>query len=1021
MRTLFTTLALLVSIGGVALTFITIRKPMKVRPNFDVIRIAISVVTIVVITTVSPIETAPVVAAVATALGLAGGFTIGRRAEIWTDDGKLWLKRAGIGLIVWGGSTVLLQAAMMANRADLVDLGRFGSWFGIGMQVGVFVGRMEPVALARAAAAASVAFAGWLSLPTPESADAQDDDTVDEPVDGADSDGGDASDDVDRWVLVGTDVAPMDGFTTFAHSPGSISATSDDERGYASSFTATYDPPPDVLIAGEELVMDVAVEGAITLGEVQRFSGLDVIQYSGRTWTDAAVGVGVNCYDPIGSEPLSCSEADSASGTFTWSIPASDFGGQLEIGVGALNCDCAIHYLYEFEAAAVPETAATTIDDDELTGGAGLDEIEDPDPFDEDEIALDPIESESVEPSTVSVAPFPELDDEEKVGAAGMAGTAAAAGLTIIESRGTRKRPDDLDGDDKPDPRDPDVGTKTDSWDPDGLYDPPEMDGEMILEQPGEADLESVGRTGSEFDDAIADWMQNLPPPGEGQSIDPLLDLMRAAAEQGEYWNRPFDPDELGRVWDALGAVADNPTEATAAELQEAIATLLDRQVGGMPTWLAAWAVRNPAAAAETIVRMGAAAYTGGASELALIPADVYRDISAAEAAAAARGERLDFGDRVLAGAKGQALGWFMDGAGRAWGANRAAAEGLEAAGDAVSGAGRAGREAVEEGFEAGAGAGRRAVDPDELAEQAARNTNPETWTNLDDVKPGTKIPPEHIRETGYTPQQAAELQRIAAEENAIIGTRTTNPDATRWIEGELADPKPVYVKPKTIDGLDEALGGPSAELKGQVGFFKPNEPPPGSSRELMDRYQTRLDQYHELKDTMAQMEAQGLVEVRNGVVYNPASGRPFAGDIDAVTILDKRTGRPLTGADYDRVVGRLKDSGAMLQHGAESNMVADIVRAKLSKLPYHERAAAFDEVYESAEKLAGKLNQNHLDGKEQVIWTTERGTFKGPQLGKLDGWQQMTRGDIPTRPVDTDAISTGLRSALTPLDHRDD
>ncbi len=1006
MRSVFTTLALLVSIGGVALTFITIRKPMRVRPNFDLIRIGIAVTTVVVITAVSPISTAPVVAVVATALGLAGGFTIGKRAEIWSDDGALWLKRAGIGLVVWGGSTVLLQAAVIANRTELVDLGRFGSWFGIGMQVGVFVGRMEPRALARATAAASVAAAGWLALPQPQSADAhvaQDDggSSESEPSSESDSDSGDAT--VDRWVLVDTDVAPMDGYTTVEHSPGSMSVTYDDGIGYVGLYTATYDPPPDVLEPGGTFESNVDVVGTLVQGDVQRFSGLSVIQYASHTWTDDAVGVSVDCYDPIGSEPLSCDDGDAASGTFTWSIPSGFEGATLELGVGALNCDCAIHYVYEFQPGTGADTATgvgddTAIDDQTLGELSGEDEDLFDDPTLTDEV-------ESADATTVVDDPlFPEIPDEEKVGAAGMAGTAAAAGLTIIEARGTRRRPEDLgDVDTDDDPKDPDIGTKTDSWDPDGLYDDvPEMGDEMIVDEPGEGDLESVGRSGSEFDDAIADWMKDLPPLGDDRGIDELLDMMMAAAEQGEYWNRPFDPAELGRVWDALGAAAENPGDATAAELQEAIASLLDRQVAGMPSWLAAWAVRNPAAAAETIVRMGAAAYTGGASELALIPTDVYRDITAAQRAAQARGEAFEFGDAVLAGAKGQAIGWVMDGGGRALGGARAAAEGMEAAGDAMAGA-------------------RRAVDPEELAEQAARNTDPGKWTSLDDVKPGTKIPPEYIRETGYTPKQAAELQRIAAEEGAIIGTRTTNPDATRWIENELADPKPVYVKPKTIDGLDEALGGPSAELKGQVGFFEPKKPPAGSSQELMDRYQTRLDQYNELKDTMAQMEADGLVEVRNGVVYNPETGRPFAGDIDAVTVLDKRTGQPMTGADYDRVVARLQDSGARLQHGAESNMVGDIVRAKLSKLPPHQRAAAYDKIYADAEKLAAKLNQNHLDGKEQVIWTTERGTYKGPQLSKLDGWQQMTRGDVPGRPLDTDAISTGLRSALTPLHHHDE
>lgn len=94
MRSAFAALVLAVSIGGVGLTFVTIRTPMRVRPNFDLVRLGIALVTIVVITAVSPIATEPGVAAAAVALVLGGGWMIGRRSDIWDDDGALWFRRA---------------------------------------------------------------------------------------------------------------------------------------------------------------------------------------------------------------------------------------------------------------------------------------------------------------------------------------------------------------------------------------------------------------------------------------------------------------------------------------------------------------------------------------------------------------------------------------------------------------------------------------------------------------------------------------------------------------------------------------------------------------------------------------------------------------------------------------------------------------------------------------------------------------------------------------------------------------
>ena len=554
--------------------------------------------------------------------------------------------------------------------------------------------------------------------------------------------------------------------------------------------------------------------------------------------------------------------------------------------------------------------------------------------------------------------------------------------------------------------RSSDAATLPDPVDPDA-----EMSDEMITDDEPPDD-ESIGRSGSEFEDELADYINGLPPPGEGLDIEPYLDWLGRmavkAAEQDAHWRRPFDPAELGRVWDALGGVADDPSAATADELRNAFADLLDRDVGGVPTWLVSWAARNPTAAAEMTVRMAAAWATGGASELVLIPWDVNRDITSARDAAVRRGEPFTFADGLLAGAQGQVIGLVVDGAGAAINApGRAAGETLAEV--AARTEARAAGETLEEGLES---LGRSAPDADDLVAASRRNTDPEGWRGMDNEPPGSKIPPEHIRQTGYTPEQARELQRVAAEHDVIIGTRETNLDSTRWIESGEAIPKPMEIKAKTINELDELIGGPPADKKGLVGFFEPTEPPMprDANPALWDRYDTRLDQWKQLEDEMSMMEGAGY-QVRDGVVhkvYPDDTIKPFAGDIDGVAILDGRTGAPLTGPRLQRVVEDLKNSGANLQHGVESSVVNDIVAHETAGLRRGSREynEAFDHAMDKATALADKLNQSHLGGNEQVFWTHERGHFRGPQLRRLGDWQQVAAGGLPTRPIDEGGVA---------------
>ena len=167
----------------------------------------------------------------------------------------------------------------------------------------------------------------------------------------------------------------------------------------------------------------------------------------------------------------------------------------------------------------------------------------------------------------------------------------------------------------------------------------------------------------------------------------------------------------------------------------------------------------------------------------------------------------------------------------------------------------------------------------------------------------------------------------------------------------------------------------------------------------------------------MAMMESAGY-QVRDGIVHSVTPGGkavPFAGDIDAVALLDGKTGKPLSGARYDEVVDELRNSGAMLQHGAETNVVNDIVAHETAGLVRHttEYSEAFDRAMNKATALGDKLNQNHLAGNEQVVWTTARGHYRGPQMRRLAEWQAVTRGEIPTRIMDPVEVAAMMRPVV--------
>lgn len=440
---------------------------------------------------------------------------------------------------------------------------------------------------------------------------------------------------------------------------------------------------------------------------------------------------------------------------------------------------------------------------------------------------------------------------------------------------------------------------------------------------------------------------------------------------------------------------------------------------GSLAGRLAEAMVRDP----EIPVRIGVAALTGGVSELVLLPVDAWRAMEEAADRKMAE-QNLELSDWDATKAVIKTGLWHIGGevagdlvgkavAGRAAG-KKAVAESSEAAARRAAGqtgddfvrrvnarlaAKRAAREAGEEVSDAAA---RR------VAGAVEQGTSPTTMPRDGWVRhyarPGEVIPANHLHETGITVRDARAAGRICADEGVEIGARTTNIDSMRHIRDGTALPKPVDVKAKTINQADVYLGADEAD-KGLVGLFKPTEPDMSKiPRELQDavtkRKAVRLREFTMAQDEgfLRLLKERGL-EIRGNKIIDVATGKPFAGDIDAVFVKDKATGKYLTdGPRYDRVMQRFQtDVGG--QHGSEMAVVRDITAPHRPGTPQHQ--AALDE----AVALRGKLQAAHTSGKEIVITFDADGAVRrGPDSINLTPGPD----EILVETADTVSGSTG-------------
>jgi hypothetical protein len=191
---------------------------------------------------------------------------------------------------------------------------------------------------------------------------------------------------------------------------------------------------------------------------------------------------------------------------------------------------------------------------------------------------------------------------------------------------------------------------------------------------------------------------------------------------------------------------------------------------------------------------------------------------------------------------------------------------------------------------------------------------------------------------SGMTRKHIDAANKIAAEENADLLIRSTTPYAEELIRTGRADPKPEYVKTKTIDERDLHL---NPDLKredlGKVGYFEPKPPkresfpkgPEGDAAfaDVESRYKQRKQEFADQRDHIDEhsgpdAEPGMKLVVEKGVVKKVlpnGTRRDITGDYDVFGVIDRSTGKPVTDpVKMERIFNRLKQE-LNIQHPWQS------------------------------------------------------------------------------------------------------
>lgn len=143
---IFAVVGLVVSLLGLLMALLLMRKETRIRPVMEFIRIGLAAVMAVV--SISLFARGAPAWAVVAALAGGGllGFLQGRNLSLRVDGDKVFAKRGVMALFAFAGGLVLIQIAGLLNRTGVIHLGIALSFASAAITVGLMVGRQPQFA-----------------------------------------------------------------------------------------------------------------------------------------------------------------------------------------------------------------------------------------------------------------------------------------------------------------------------------------------------------------------------------------------------------------------------------------------------------------------------------------------------------------------------------------------------------------------------------------------------------------------------------------------------------------------------------------------------------------------------------------------------------------------------------------------------------------------------------------------------------------------------------------------------------
>lgn len=170
---------------------------------------------------------------------------------------------------------------------------------------------------------------------------------------------------------------------------------------------------------------------------------------------------------------------------------------------------------------------------------------------------------------------------------------------------------------------------------------------------------------------------------------------------------------------------------------------------------------------------------------------------------------------------------------------------------------------------------------------------------------------------SGMTKKSQKAFQVASDEMGLKAHTRAPNRYTPQQRAHGNCQPKPEPLKMKTLDYIDNFLGGPP-HSEGVVGLYKPKMPPkdvmrslhPKTQKEIVKRFKQQSRAWRKYADNMPD----GF-EHRKGIVYKKGTRTRFTSDNDVYDITDLE-GRPVSRQVGDAYLKRAKELGADIEHG---------------------------------------------------------------------------------------------------------